>query len=144
MLFIFIGIALNGYKERSLFVLREIDLPFITGGDRRRVVGGVIMLFFLLVVTIVTFGFLINFFLFNTRTVVYETNNPFTNKAYPASYQFKFMLYTSRFIESTDPSGDNDEEAFNKPLPNLCKNHKISFSVSRYFGQAEDINKQFT
>jgi hypothetical protein len=134
-------------KERTLFIFREIDLTFITGGDRKRVIGGVIMIFFILIVTIITLGFLINYFLFNSKTVIYETKNPFLNRSYPSSYQFKVMLYTSRFIDSIDTAdrgGHTIREENNTPLPDLCKNHKIDFSMSRYFGQAQDVDKHFT
>jgi hypothetical protein len=85
--------------------------------------------------------------MFNSKTVLYETKNPFLERAYPASYMFKVNLYTSRFLESEDTShaARVDAEALSKkPLPDLCKLNKINFSMSRYFNQAEEKNKNFS
>lgn len=147
VLFILIALSISMCKEKSLFVFREMDIPFVTGGGRKRVVGGIILSFFALIITIVTLGFFVNYFMFNSKTVIYETKNPYIERAYPSSYQFKINLYTSRFIDSVDTSDRNSNtvrEALNTPLPDLCKQHKISFSLSRYFGQAEEQNKKLT
>lgn len=144
VLFIVIAMVISMCKERSLFVFREMDIPFITGGGRKRVVGGVIMAFFILIVTIVSIGFFVNYFMFNSKTVLFETKNPYLDRAYPSSYQFKVNLYTSRFLDSTDSRGRHRIDDMAEPLPDLCKMRKIDFSLSRYFQQAEDKNKQFT
>mmetsp|Transcript_14889 Transcript_14889/g.16586 ORF Transcript_14889/g.16586 Transcript_14889/m.16586 type:complete len:334 (-) Transcript_14889:115-1116(-) len=124
-----------------------MDIPFITGQDSKKVVGGVIMAFFILIITVVTTGFFINFFLFNSRTVLTETKNPFLDRSYPASYIFKINLYTSRFLDSSDTNHRSQavsNELLKQPLPNLCEHNKIDFSISRYFGQADSNNKLFT
>jgi len=147
ILFILIALTLSMCKEKTLFVYREMDIPFITGQGRKKVVGGVIMAFFVLIVGVVTLGFFINFFLFNSKTVMFESKNPFLDRAYPASYLFKINLYTSRFLDSEDTSHRSKtdiKELMKIPLPNLCQGHKINFSLSRYFGQAEEKNKDFT
>jgi len=124
-----------------------MDIPFITGGSQKRVVGGVIMSFFILIVSLVTVGFFVNYFMFNSKTVLYETKNPFLDRAYPSSYEFKLSLYTSRFFDSMDTSDISPSEKemmINTPMPDLCKKHKIEYSLSRYFGQAEEQDKSFT
>lgn len=146
VLFILIGIFMSMCKEKALFVFREIDVPLITGQGKRMVIGGIIMSFFTLVITIVTIGFFVNYLMFNSRTVLYETKNPFLDRAYPASYLFKINLYTSRFIETDDTTQRTKAEAdrlMSIPLPDLCKLHKVDISMSRYFGQAEEKNKDF-
>ena len=65
VMFIFIAIALSMWKVRSLFIWREIDKTFITGGKVRSVVGGIIMWFFILITFIISSGFIINYFIFN-------------------------------------------------------------------------------
>jgi hypothetical protein len=92
-------------------------------------------------------GFIINYLLFNTRTVLYETKNPYLNRAYPSSYLFKINLYTSRFLESSSTKGLSQaqiDKLMAYPLPDLCALHKIDISMSRYFGQAEEQNKDFS
>jgi len=113
---------LSAYKERALFIFREIDVPFITGQGRKKVVGGVIMMFFSLIIVVVTSGFFINFFLFNSRTILSETKNPFLDRAYPASYMFRINLYTSRFLDSSDTNHRtraHADELLKQPLPDL-------------------------
>jgi hypothetical protein len=147
LLFIVIAIFISIWKERALFVFREMDNTYITGGSRKRVVGGIIVSFFIMIVSLVTIGFFVNYFMFNSKTVIYETKNPFLNRAYPSSYEFQIKLYTSRFLESDDTSDLNMVERtnlFNSPMPDLCRKNKISYNLSRYFGQAEEHNKVFS
>ena len=51
-------------------------------------------------------------------------------------------------METTDNSDISRahpiDEVLNKPLPDLCKQNRINFSLSRYFGQAEEQNKHFS
>lgn len=54
ILFILIAILLSACKEKTLFIFREIDIPFITGQGVKKVIGGIIMSFFILIITIVT------------------------------------------------------------------------------------------
>ena len=147
ILFIIIAIVLSMWKGQSLFIWREIDKTFITGGKMRSVVGGIIMWFFILITFIVSAGFIINFFIFNSKTVVSETKNPFLNRSYPSSYFFNVTLYTSRFIDSEDPfevSVNNFQSLKTDPMPDLWKTNKTSYSMSRYFGQVKDSNKIYS
>lgn len=139
-LFIVISIILSGCKEKALFVFREIDRPFITGGSHKKVVGGIIMLFFIMVNIIVTVGFLINYFLFNSNTAFSETKNPFLNRVYDTSYHFNVTVYMSRFIESEEPFNatiENFQKVKYEPTPDLCK-RDIKYYTSRYFSQVKN------
>ena len=126
-----IALLLSVYKEKSLFVFREIDIPFLTGG-KRNVIGGILVLFYFLIVILIVLGFLLNFFFFNNEVVMFETKNPYLNKSYPSSYMFKVTLYTSNFMrEQSSSSGENNIKTFDAPTPDLCKEHKIEVSLSR-------------
>ena len=86
-------------------------------------------------------------FIFNSKTIVSETKNPFLNRSYPSSYLFNVTLYTSIFIDSEEPlesSVNRFQPIKDEPMPDLCKANKISFSMSRYFGQVKDSNKVFS
>ena len=87
ILTIILILQVSFYKEKALFVLREIDIPLITGG-KRNVLGGIIVIYYFLIVFFIVLGFLINFIAFNTDVVMFETKNPYLNKSYPSSYIF--------------------------------------------------------
>lgn len=121
------------YKEKALFVFREIDIPFLTGG-KRNVLGGIIILYYFLIVILIVLGFLVSFTLFNKEVTMFETKNPYLNKSYPSSYIFKINLYTSRFLQdetSSTLSADAVNQILGAPSENLCENRKIEYSLSR-------------
>jgi cell division protein FtsL len=103
LLFIFIAIILSACKEKALFVFREVDRTFITGGDHKTVLGGIIVIFFIVVSILICSGFIINFMVFNTKTVISETKNPYMNRDMPSSYHFNVTVYMSKFIETSSP-----------------------------------------
>lgn len=120
-------------REKALFVFREIDIPFLTGG-KRKVLGGVIVLYYFLFTILIILGFLINFVIFNKEVVMFETKNPYLNKSYPSSYIFKTSLYTSRFLQdetSSYLSSDAVKDILGAPSPNLWDNGNIDVSLSR-------------
>ena len=126
---------LSSYRERSLFVLREVDIPFLTGG-KSKVIGGIIVIFYFLIVGLVVIGFLINFFLFNYKIAMSESEYSFMSKPNPSSFKFEVKLYSSIFTkENTNGAANNFVDVYKERTPDLCKENKIEVSYSRYAKQ---------
>ena len=121
---ILIALTMWTWKAKALFVFREMDKTFITGGNTKTVLGGIIVWFFIIVCLIITGGFLINYTAFNSQIMISETKNPLINRGMPSSFLFNVTLYTSRFVDSQDPfeiNIDSFQKIEENPLPDLWK-----------------------
>jgi len=71
----------------------------ITGGDTKRFVGGVIVCFIILWMVLVTGGFMVHYFFFNTRIDVNEITDLSGDHYHTASYQISVSFFYSLLIE---------------------------------------------
>lgn len=145
ILAILIAMFLVGCKERSLFILRELDVLAITGGRRKKVVGGIMMIFFVLCIVLIWSGYLINYIVYNERRESSETSNPFMQKDLPSSYEIELIVYASKVKESNAPFLIFNATAGEKNDANpddLCEKTGHQISESFYFKNANQTTSE--
>jgi hypothetical protein len=94
------------------------------------------MIFFFLYISLIWFGYLINYLMHNERRESSETSNPFLQKDLPSSYEVEIKVYGSKVKESNDPfliynataGGSGDANPMD-----LCNKGGIKVITSIYF-----------
>ncbi|CAI2376411.1 unnamed protein product [Moneuplotes crassus] len=129
---IIVAIILTGCKERFLFIFREIDSVAVTGGKRKKVVGGILMVFFILYLTLIWAGYLINYLAYNERRETSETQNPFSQREMPSSYEIEIQAYGSKVKEANGPfllyNASKEKEPNSNP-DDLCDKYKKEINL---------------